>query len=38
MVKECIRTTAPQFCTTRMLKDYVSLMYRAATVRMPATW
>lgn len=38
MVKECIRTVAPQFCTTRMLKDYVSLMYRPATVRMPTTW
>ena len=38
MVKECIRTVAPQFCTTRMLKDYVSLMYRAATVRLPTTW
>ena len=38
MVKECIRTIAPQFCTTRMLKDYVSLMYRPATVRLPTTW
>ncbi|TKB61975.1 MAG: alpha-glucan phosphorylase, partial [Nitrospira sp.] len=38
MVKECIRTIAPQFCTTRMLKDYVGLMYRAATVRPPTTW
>jgi glycogen phosphorylase len=38
MVKECIRTVAPQFCTTRMLKDYVSLMYRPATVPMPTTW
>lgn len=38
MVKECIRTIAPQFCTTRMLKDYVGLMYRPATVRLPTTW
>ncbi|MDF0667744.1 MAG: alpha-glucan family phosphorylase [Nitrospira sp.] len=38
MVKECIRTIAPQFCTTRMLKDYVGLLYRAATVRLPTTW
>ncbi|MDK2744956.1 MAG: alpha-glucan family phosphorylase [Nitrospira sp. BO4] len=38
MVKECIRTIAPQFCTTRMVKDYVSLMYRGATVRLPTTW
>ncbi|MEQ1848280.1 MAG: alpha-glucan family phosphorylase, partial [Nitrospira sp.] len=38
MVKECIRTIAPQFCTTRMLKDYVGLMYRAATARPPTTW
>jgi starch phosphorylase len=35
MVKECIRTVPPQFCTTRMLKDYVSLMYHPATVRLP---
>ena len=38
MVKECIRTTAPQFCTTRMVKDYVGLMYRPATTRTPTTW
>ncbi len=38
MVKECIRTTAPQFCTTRMVKDYVGLMYRPATVRTPTVW
>ena len=38
MVKECIRTTAPQFCTTRMVKDYVGLMYRPATTRTPTAW
>ena len=38
MVKECIRTVAPQFCTTRMLKDYVSLMYHPATVHLPTKW
>jgi len=38
MVKECIRTIAPQFCTTRMVKDYVSLLYSAATMRSPTTW
>jgi starch phosphorylase len=38
MVKECIRTIAPQFCTKRMLKDYVGMMYSAATLRAPSTW
>ena len=38
MVKECIRTIAPQFCTKRMLKDYVGMMYSAATLRVPSTW
>jgi len=38
MVKECIRTIAPQFCTKRMVKDYVGMMYSAATVRTPSTW
>ena len=27
IVKECIRTVAPQFCATRMLKQYVEEMY-----------
>lgn len=38
MVKECIRTVAPQFCTTRMVKDYVGMLYTAATLRAPSTW
>ena len=38
MVKESIRTIVPQFCTKRMLKDYVGMMYSAATLRVPATW
>jgi glycogen phosphorylase len=38
MVKECIRTIAPQFCTTRMVKDYVGMLYEAATQRAPSTW
>jgi glycogen phosphorylase len=38
MVKECIRTIAPQFCTKRMVKDYVETMYSAAAVRLPTTW
>lgn len=38
MVKECLRTIAPQFCTKRMVKDYVETMYTAAAVRTPTTW
>jgi starch phosphorylase len=38
MVKECIRTIAPQFCTTRMVKDYVGMLYEPATLRTPSTW
>jgi starch phosphorylase len=38
MVKECLRTIPPQFCTKRMVKEYVGNMYSAATVRAPSTW
>jgi starch phosphorylase len=38
MVKESIRTVAPQFCTKRMVKDYVETLYRPAMVRTPSTW
>lgn len=38
MVKECLRTVAPQFCTKRMVKEYVETMYTAAAVRTPTTW
>lgn len=38
LVKESIRTVAPAFCTKRMVKDYVELMYTAAMVRQPSTW
>jgi len=38
MVKECIRTIAPQFCTTRMVKDYVGMLYEGAALRTPSTW
>ncbi len=38
MVKECIRTIAPQFCTKRMVKDYVEMMYSPAIVRAPLRW
>ena len=27
IVKECIRTVTPQFCATRMIKEYVKEMY-----------
>jgi starch phosphorylase len=30
IVKECIRTVAPQFCATRMLKQYMEEMYAPA--------
>jgi starch phosphorylase len=38
MVKECIRTVAPQFCTKRMVKDYVETMYSGAAARTPSSW
>ncbi|ULA65586.1 MAG: Maltodextrin phosphorylase [Nitrospira sp.] len=38
MVKECIRTVAPQFCTKRMVKDYVETMYSGASARTPSSW
>ncbi len=38
MVKECIRTIAPQFCTKRMVKEYVQTMYSSAAVHVPTTW
>ena len=38
MVKESIRTVAPQFCTKRMVKDYVETLYRPAMTRTPSTW
>jgi starch phosphorylase len=38
LVKESIRTVAPMFCTKRMVKDYVELLYTPAMVRTPATW
>ncbi|HSB43982.1 MAG TPA: alpha-glucan family phosphorylase [Nitrospira sp.] len=38
LVKESIRTVAPQFCTARMVKDYVETLYRPAMTRTPSTW
>jgi len=38
MVKESIRTVAPQFCTKRMVKDYVETLYSPAMARTPSTW
>ena len=38
LVKESIRTIAPQFCTKRMVKDYVETMYLPAMSRTPSTW
>ncbi|MFO0707668.1 MAG: alpha-glucan family phosphorylase [Nitrospira sp.] len=38
MVKECIRTVPPQFCTTRMVKNYVDQMYMSASTRTPSSW
>jgi len=38
MVKESIRTVAPQFCTMRMVKDYVETLYRPAMSHTPSTW
>lgn len=38
LVKESIRTVVPQFCTKRMVKDYVETMYCPAMTRPPSTW
>jgi glycogen phosphorylase len=38
MVKESIRTVAPRFCTKRMVKDYVELLYCPAMTQVPTTW
>jgi starch phosphorylase len=38
LVKESIRTIAPQFCTKRMVKDYVETLYRPAMTRTPSIW
>ena len=38
LVKESIRTIAPQFCTKRMVKDYVEMLYRPAMTRTPSIW
>ncbi|HET9867467.1 MAG TPA: alpha-glucan family phosphorylase, partial [Nitrospira sp.] len=38
MVKESIRTIAPQFCTKRMVKDYVETLYCPAMTRTPSSW
>ena len=38
LVKESIRTVAPQFCTKRMVKDYVETLYRPAMTRTPSIW
>jgi glycogen phosphorylase len=38
IVKESIKTIAPKFCTKRMVKQYMDLMYAPATTRMPSAW
>ncbi len=38
LVKESLRTVSPQFCTKRMVKDYVGTLYRPAMTRMPSIW
>lgn len=38
LVKESIRTTAPKFCTKRMVKEYASLMYATAATPTPSSW
>ena len=38
LVKESIRTVAPAFCTKRMVKDYVEMMYTPAMVKTPSRW
>jgi glycogen phosphorylase len=36
IVKDAIRTIAPQFCTRRMVKEYMGLLYAPAANRSPA--
>jgi glycogen phosphorylase len=36
IVKDAIRTIAPQFCTRRMVKEYMELLYAPAANRSPA--
>jgi len=38
LVKESLRTVVPQFCTKRMVKDYVESLYRPAMIRTPTVW
>jgi glycogen phosphorylase len=38
MVKESIRTITPRFCTKRMVKDYVEMLYCPAMTSVPTTW
>jgi starch phosphorylase len=38
MVKECIRTIAPKFCTKRMVKEYVDQFYGPAATPIPRSW
>jgi len=38
LVKESIRTVAPVFCTKRMVKDYVEMLYTPAMARTPTIW
>ncbi len=38
LVKESIRTVAPAFCTKRMIKDYVELLYTPAMARTLTAW
>ncbi|BCA56708.1 putative glycogen phosphorylase [Nitrospira sp. KM1] len=38
LVKESIRTVAPTFCTKRMVKDYVEILYTPAMVHAPSSW
>ena len=37
IVKDAIRTIAPWFCTRRMVKEYMELMYAPAANRLPVT-
>ena len=37
LVKEAIRTVAPQFCARRMVKEYVEKMYTPALERKAVT-
>jgi glycogen phosphorylase len=38
IVKDAVRTVAPRFCTRRMVKEYMDLLYSPAASPKPSSW